>query len=213
MSGLFGSQGDTIGENAFTWASQLVMNINVPAANLTGTVSYGYITLNSLHARDDVAAISINDLLRTSTRTVAITPNTKSVTLSAGVVNHDIVSYMNVNVGLSGGLEMNVFGGEVVAYAIIHRPGQNITAGSNTPYAIDATVRCNYVYTPKLWDAFARSLGNTSSTPRYKLKAKALHGNFLSRLIKSPYNPLKYLPEPKSGTPIGDILHRLYKLY
>lgn len=51
-----------------------------------------------------------------------------------------------------------MLGGEVVAFAIIEKPFANITTGAVMPYTMDVEVKSNYVYNPKLWDAFSMSL-------------------------------------------------------
>lgn len=55
--------------------------------------------------------------------------------------------------------EAAVFGGEVIAFAIIEKPFTSISTGSAADWNINVTVRSNYAYMPKLWDAFSRSLG------------------------------------------------------
>lgn len=49
-------------------------------------------------------------------------------------------------------------GGEVVAYAIIERPFAALTTGDRMNFVMDVKVSSNYVFHPKLWDAFSNSL-------------------------------------------------------
>jgi len=110
-------------------------------------------------------------------------------------------------------VESIALGNEVVFYAIIHTPGININASANTVYAMDCNLHSNYVYNAKVWDAFARSLGDGQGSCDVNEAMKYVHGGFIQRLITSPYNPLNYLPEPRKGTRLGDVFNKVKQLY
>lgn len=99
MSGVYGSQGDTIGESAMIWASKLKLAIEAPAALVSGAVTYGITTYGSIVKRDESNPITINDLMRTATHTRRFAPNSMTVDLQSAVVNHDLVSNLNSNIG------------------------------------------------------------------------------------------------------------------
>lgn len=90
---MYGSQGDTIAENAFIWASEIKFHMQGPQANRSGVVRLGHVTLNSLFERDQGSAISLNDLLKSTHTTIPI-QNRVDFTLNSAVVNHDIVNQM-----------------------------------------------------------------------------------------------------------------------
>lgn len=54
--------------------------------------------------------------------------------------------------------ELEDMGSELVSFAIIERGFTNLTTGANAVFSMDVAVESNYVFQPKLWDAFARSL-------------------------------------------------------
>lgn len=45
-----------------------------------------------------------------------------------------------------------------MAYAIIERPFAALTTGDRMNFVMDVKVSSNYVFHPKLWDAFSNSL-------------------------------------------------------
>jgi hypothetical protein len=64
MASIYGSQGDTISDGAFVWASRLDVHLLGAGANASGTARLGHFTLSSLYERDAVSSITTNDLLR-----------------------------------------------------------------------------------------------------------------------------------------------------
>lgn len=87
------------------WASKLTMAMTIPAANVAGSVYYGFTTFGGITNRDSSTSISINDLMRTSTRSVKLNPGNMEIVLQSAVVNHDLVSSMNATIGLPGDAE------------------------------------------------------------------------------------------------------------
>lgn len=80
------------------------------------------------------------------------------VHLTGAVVNHELVNRMGISV--TNVADDNSFAGEIVQFAIIEKAyssitGQNVTELS---YSIRAEVNSNFVFFPKISDAFARSL-------------------------------------------------------
>jgi len=74
------------------------------------------------------------------------------------VVNHDLVNAMG-NALSTGFPEQKDLGGEIVSFAIIERGFVAIDSGVNVQYIMDVSARANYAFSPKLYDAFANSLG------------------------------------------------------
>jgi hypothetical protein len=97
MSGIYGSQGDTIAETAFIWAGQLDFTLNAPLATASGTIRLGHITLNSFFERDGLTTITVNDLLKSVHTTMSLKNNPKFSLISA-VVNHELVNALSTQI-------------------------------------------------------------------------------------------------------------------
>jgi len=95
MSDIYGSQGTSIANNAFIWASELSMILEAPRADVSGSVSYGHFPLSSLVARDSVAELTLNDMRKSVTGVHSFTES-PTITLSCAVVNHEIVNRMGL---------------------------------------------------------------------------------------------------------------------
>lgn len=126
-------------------------------ANRAGQVKIGYIQFNSFFERDQAATLSINDLMKSSIKTVSL-QKTNKFSLKAGVVNHELVNALG-NVFTTANLsEQKDLGGEVIAFAIIEKPFVAIDGNTNINFIMDYRVRANYAFSPKVYDAFANAL-------------------------------------------------------
>lgn len=91
MTDIYGSQGDTIAQSAFVWASSMEFNLLGANANLSGTVKLGHFTVSSLQGFDAAGAISVNNLMKAVHTTVDLKALDKaSFSLTSAVVNHSI---------------------------------------------------------------------------------------------------------------------------
>jgi len=103
MSALYGSQGDTIAENAFIWSQKATFSMLGPEANASGVVHLGHFTLSSLISKDVLDNISVTDLFK-SVHTKISVAKSKSFYLHNFVINHGIANAMNRTVDATTGL-------------------------------------------------------------------------------------------------------------
>lgn len=113
MASLYGSQGDTIAENSFIWASRMNITLSGPNANAAGTVKLGSFTVSSLLTRDVTSAISISDLMKAVTYELDVKKKAE-FTLQAGVVNHSVASSMYRVSDVTNYTEDSDLGAEIV---------------------------------------------------------------------------------------------------
>lgn len=180
MSQVFGSQGESISENAFTWASQLEVTMLAPHANSSGTVRLGHFTVSSLFTRDAVTSVSINDLLKAVHTTLEVKKVAK-FTLQSAVVNHDIAGSLNRRV-VATQVEEEIFGAEVIAFAIVEKPFTSTLGGTNVTWSTDMAVHANYMFMPKIWDSFSRSLDANNSASAIEIDKHNIKQGRKSRL-------------------------------
>lgn len=156
MSSIYGSQGDTIAETAFVWATRLDIQLRAPSANAAGTIHTGYFTLSSLLTRDKNTQININQLMQSVTKSIDIKKRA-GITLYNSVVNHSIASNLDM-IASPEFTEEKDLGEEYVVFAIIERPFTSLTSAANVSYTMSCKVSSNYSFAPKLWDAFSMGL-------------------------------------------------------
>lgn len=69
MSQLYGSQGSSIGENAFIWASAVCLTMMGPTANMSGQIFHGTLPMSALLDSTGVSKyVTINDLINNATQ-------------------------------------------------------------------------------------------------------------------------------------------------
>jgi hypothetical protein len=79
-----------------------------------------------------------------------------TVELQSAVVNHDIVNRMGIS--LTNVSDDNSFAGEIISFAIIESAFTPISGTTAIKYFVPVDTSANFVFFPKISDAFARSL-------------------------------------------------------
>ena len=157
MAQIYGSQGDTIAESSFVWASKITFNLLGTTANTSGVVKIGHFTVSSLYDRDSTTNISLQDLNKAVDTQIPL-KKTSKFTLTSAIVNHSIANSLNKSVVASGHAEEFDLGAEIIAFAIVEKPFTDLSTGNAQNYSMDYQVDSNYVAMPKLWDSFSNSL-------------------------------------------------------
>lgn len=131
MTDLYGSQGDTIAQSAFVWSSTMEVKLLGANANLAGTVKLGHFTVSSLQGFDASGAITISNLMKAVHTTIDLkNQNRTGFNLTSAVVNHSIAQQMSSAIDTTTLTEAALFGGEVIAFAIIEKPFTSISTGA-----------------------------------------------------------------------------------
>lgn len=162
MSSIYGSQGSSIAENVLIWASQLDISLEGPSACRAGTVKIGHFNIGSLYDRNGATdtALSVNDLMKSVTHVIDL-KNTANFSLSSAIVNHSLANNLQTQISstvLGTQAENQNLAGEYVTFAIIENAFQNLTTGTNINFVMSNRVRSNYVYAPKIYDAFTQNI-------------------------------------------------------
>lgn len=163
-------------------------------------VRLGHTTLSSFFERDENGAITINDLLK-SVHTSFSVAERQTFSLISAVVNHEIGTQMGASIGPGSTEEMSL-GQEVVCFAIVEKPFVAINGGSNINYSIGLEIHSNFVYNPKLWDAFSNAIKHAPE--EYE---RAAHGRLRRHVVRpgvqriTKYNPTVQAPPAKGHTP------------
>lgn len=192
MSDIYGSQGDTIGESAFIWASNMRISLLGANATKSGTIKLGHFTLSSMFDRDVLNTIAINDLNMAVHTTIPIKDNA-TFNLHSGIVNHDLANTLSRKIDVTSSVEEMDMGGEVIAFAIIQRPFTSLETSGNVAYSINVQVSSNYAFMPKLWDAFSKSL----NAPETEFEQSVEGRRDRRYVIRAAHN--SYSPNVNSG--------------
>lgn len=152
MSGVYGSQGQSIATNAFIWASHLEMVLLANSLNASGDYYEGEFPFSSLMDEyGQPGNVSIGDLIRMST------PNKIKSTLhmTNSMVNNNLPTSAFTNTGEE--VEKG-FATELVSYIVIHKPYTPLDNNNNVTYSIDCGVRSNFGAFVRTDDSFSRDL-------------------------------------------------------
>lgn len=82
------------------------------------------------------------------------------------------------------------------------------------PYGLDCKINANYVFQPKLWDAFSNSLEMTPSYHNYRaIYGRTGKATISFRGTRRAYDPTLQLPKFLQGTPIESAINTVLKAY
>lgn len=169
--------------------------------------------------RTSAAELTINQLKRATIRTVSMNEKTV-VRLSSAVVDHDIVNKSLVNAHVDG--ELNSFGGELVAFAIIEKAYAPLNGNVKTEYTMAATVNSNFVFFPRIYDSFAKAIESRADEVPRKMPRKptpTIYGR-INRHFRTPrgqptiqYSPQAVAEEAEVGTPLEELWESIKRIY
>lgn len=105
-------------------------------------------------------------------------------------MNHEIVNLLSAKVSTPASSEELSLGGEVIAFAIIERPFVNIAVSTTlVDFLINVQIRSNYVFNPKLWDAFSNSLDTGTLDLNSVVEGRRTIYKVAKKIATSKYNP------------------------
>jgi len=161
MSGIYGTQGQSISANAFIWASHLDLVLLANQLNASGDYYTGEFPYSSL--MDEFGSpgnVTIADLIRMSKPRKIV----DTIPLSCSMVNNNLPT--NAFVNTTDEVQKG-FSSELVSYLVIHKPYTPLDGGANVTFSIDTGVRSNFGAYVRTDDQFSRQILRppTSGTP------------------------------------------------
>lgn len=156
MQDICGGDCTSFGAEGFSFSQKLSLVLEGPNATTSGVIFKGAITFGALR---EAGTVTVEQLLQISRKSRL---NNKKVTLQSSVIDTSIGSglWSESYVSFAQHLES-----EIIDFAVIHKPFQNINDGTNIPYAIDFQSSGNIVFKPKLASPLSFNLYQKFSVP------------------------------------------------
>lgn len=177
------STGSSFAARKFVWAAKMGLTIAVPAATAVGSIYLGHIPVNSLLNSGNV---TVQQLINVASKV----EQGMSFSLCGSLSNTTLGSNVAASIMKTSELDPAYYkypnsqvGSELIAYAVLVRPAQSITATSgattNMPFSLVGSISGNFGFYPTATDALMYNL--------FKINPYSFGDSLLTDV---PYRPL-----------------------
>lgn len=119
MADMYGTDGSSISANNMVYATDVNLHLMCPGSTSSGTVTWCRLPASSLIDNDIVAALSVNELLKSKYKTVNVTDTHKDFKLSNALVDDALVRYVSHQISVE---EDSKYGMEWINILVLNTP-------------------------------------------------------------------------------------------